>query len=80
MSPGLRRLLLRIEVRPAGRESRCRHNTDHVIAKGEPRFILKGAGPASGEKGYCAACARAMIEDAREQLAVLDDSLARPPA
>jgi hypothetical protein len=66
----IRSVLLRVEVRPAGRAAKCAHDKSHAIAKGEPRFVVKGPGPAAGEKGYCRDCARAMLARAR---AVLDE-------
>lgn len=66
-------LLLRIEVREAGRQAHCGHDRGHVIAKGELRFVVRNPGPAGGEKGYCAACGVAMVEAARREL----DAIAR---
>jgi hypothetical protein len=64
-----RSLLHRIEVRPAGRLSRCARNRRHEILRGEPRFVIKNAGPAGGEKGYCVACGNEMLDAAESQLA-----------
>lgn len=60
--PKRRSLLLRIEVRPAGRLSKCAHNRKHAIKKGELRFVVRESGPASGEQGYCLACAKEMLD------------------
>lgn len=69
MSPRrYRSLLLKIEVREAGRQAQCRHERSHLIKKGEPRFIVRNPGPAGGEKGYCADCGAAMLESARREL------------
>lgn len=57
-----RSLLLRIEIRPAGRLSKCTHNRKHAIRKGELRFVVRESGPASGEHGYCIACAKEMLD------------------
>ncbi|MDQ3092029.1 MAG: hypothetical protein M3R46_10310 [Actinomycetota bacterium] len=65
---GFKSLLLKFEVRSAGRKSRCSHNKNHEILKGEPRVVVKAPGVATPEKGYCAVCGRAMIERAREAL------------
>jgi hypothetical protein len=62
-------LLQRVTVRPAGKKSYCSHNAKHVIAKGEPRVIVKAPGIATPEKGYCAACGLAMIAQAEQQVA-----------
>ena len=62
-------LLLGLTVRPAGKKSYCSHNSNHVIAKGEPRFIVKAPGIATPEKGYCAACGISMIAHAESELA-----------
>jgi hypothetical protein len=66
----LRGILLRLEVRPAGRRCGCKHNGRHSIVKGQARMIVKEPGIATGEDGYCADCSLAMIEQAR---AVLDE-------
>lgn len=70
-----RSILLRLEVRPAGRASKCAHNKNHAIPKGQLRFILRNPGPAEGEKGYCKRCAKAMIKKARTGLDDLDAEL-----
>ncbi len=76
MSPRRRRsLLLRIEVREAGRQAQCRHDRSHLIAKGEARFIVRNPGPAGGEKGYCAECGAAMVELARQVLDEIERQL-----
>ena len=72
-----RSLLHRIEVRPAGRLSHCARNRQHEILKGEPRFIIKDAGPAGGEKGYCVACGNKMVDSAESQLADLRGPLSQ---
>jgi hypothetical protein len=43
-----------------------------VIAKGAPRLVVKERTIAAGEKGYCAACAGAMITKARNDLDALE--------
>ena len=68
-------ILQRLEVRPAGRLSRCSHKKSHAIRKGEPRFVVRAPGPAAGEKGYCAACAIQMIDKAQADLATLKGEL-----
>ena len=70
-----RSLLLRIEIRPAGRLSRCAHNQAHEIRKGELRFVVKDPGPAGAEKGYCATCAQEMLEGLERQLRDLRQQL-----
>ncbi len=71
----LRSILLRLEVRPAGRASKCARNKAHAIAKGQPRFVVRNHGPAQGEKGYCRRCAAAMINQAHADLEVLEAGL-----
>jgi len=73
----IKSVLQRLEVRPAGRLSHCSHKKSHEIRKGEPRFVVKARGPAAGEKGYCAACAKAMIEKAQDDLNQLDSKLSQ---
>ena len=63
-----RSLLLRVEVRRAGRLAHCAHNRSHEIRKGELRFVVRDPGPAGGEKGYCADCAREMVGASEAQL------------
>jgi len=64
-------LLLRIEVRAAGKKCHCAHNAKHVILKGEPRVVVKAPGIATPEKGYCGVCGSAMIKRAESELAGL---------
>jgi hypothetical protein len=71
----IKSVLQRLEVRPAGRLSHCSHKKSHEIRKGEPRFLVKARGPAAGEKGYCAVCAREMIEKAHDDLNQLEADL-----
>lgn len=66
-----RSILLRVEVRPAGRLAHCARNKQHDIRKGEPRFVVRAPGPAGGEKGYCAVCATTMLEAAEKELSAL---------
>lgn len=73
--PARKSILLRIDVREAGRLSRCKHNRNHAIAKGELRFVVKEPGPGTPEHGYCAVCATQMVADAEEKLASLRASL-----
>jgi hypothetical protein len=70
-------VLLRLEVRPAGRLSHCSHEKSHEIRKGELRFVVKVPGVATGEKGYCAACATEMIDKAQGDLARLRSELSQ---
>lgn len=70
-------MLLRLEVRPAGRLSHCSHEKSHEIRKGELRFVVKVPGVATGEKGYCAACATEMIDKAQGDLARLRSELSQ---
>ena len=74
----VRSLLLRAEVRPAGRLCTCARNKSHVITKGAPRLAVKERTIAAGEKGYCASCAAAMIAKARGELEMLERGL--PPS
>jgi uncharacterized Zn-binding protein involved in type VI secretion len=69
-------LLLRVDVRPAGRRCNCAHNPKHVISKGEPRVVVKAPGIATPEKGYCAACGLAMIKSAEDELQALQSRVA----
>jgi hypothetical protein len=64
-------LLLRVEVRPAGKLSHCKHNKKHDITKGQPRLAVKEPGPGTPERGYCEVCAREMIAQAEARLSEL---------
>jgi hypothetical protein len=71
-----RSILLKLEVRPAGRASKCAHNPkSHAIAQGQDRFVIRNPGFAQGEKGYCKRCAKAMIREARKELDALEARL-----
>jgi hypothetical protein len=72
-------LLLRVDVRPAGRKCQCAHSAKHVILKGEPRVVVKAPGIATPEKGYCGACGAAMIKRAENDLAALRSHLSAEP-
>ncbi len=63
-----RSILLGLEVRPAGRSCNCKHNKTHRIQMGELRFVVKNAGAAAGENGYCRSCAEVMITEAQQSL------------
>lgn len=77
--PGkVRNILLNIEVRPAGRRCKCSHDKRHQILKGEARVVIKNSG-APGDKGYCAACGRAMVTAAKRELAQLENALGMTP-
>ncbi|MDP9302112.1 MAG: hypothetical protein M3P43_14655 [Actinomycetota bacterium] len=71
----IRSILLRLEVRPAGRAAKCARNKAHAIAKGQARFVVRNYGPAQGEKGYCRRCALTMINRAHADLEALEDDL-----
>lgn len=71
MAGPVRSLLLRLEVRDAGRRSSCARDRGHVIHKGNVRFVVRDRGPAAGEKGYCAVCALEMLGKAQNDLSLL---------
>lgn len=74
--PGRTRSLLpRVEVRAAGKLSRCHHDKRHEIQKGETRVVVRNPGPAAGEYGYCIDCALAMLRLARHQIDELESAL-----
>lgn len=70
----VKRVLLKVEIRPAGRKCTCSHNALHIIRKGEIRFVVKPPG-IGGDKGYCATCAHAMLAVARKELDDLEEQL-----
>jgi len=69
--PAHRSLLLRVEVRQAGKLCHCKHNKKHDIAKGHARLVVKEPGPGTPERGYCALCAAEMLDLAEASLSVL---------
>jgi hypothetical protein len=75
MSGATRSILLRLEVKPAGRAAKCAHDKTHTIAKGQLRFVVRNTGPAQGEKGYCKKCAKAMLKLAHTNLGGLEADL-----
>lgn len=68
-------LLLRVDVREAGRLCYCKHSKQHAIPKGEQRLVVKDPGPAAGEHGYCTACAQEMLQQAEQRLLELRATL-----
>ena len=64
-------VLMRLDIRPAGKLCHCKHDRAHMIARGEPRLIVKAPGPGSPELGYCSHCAEAMLEKATNQISEL---------
>jgi hypothetical protein len=82
--PGqVRSLLLQVDIRPARRLSHCKRDKRHVIQRGEMRFVVRNAGPAGGEYGYCLECAQAILDKAKRELGRLEElitSEGRAPA
>jgi hypothetical protein len=68
-------ILLRVEVRPAGRRCQCKHSRSHQIAKGQPRLAIKEPGPGTPETGYCRDCALIMLDRAAEVIDTLRGQL-----
>jgi hypothetical protein len=73
--PAHKSVLLRLDLRPARKLCRCKHNRTHTITKGDLRLVVKEPGPATPEYGYCTACAEEMLAKAEAQLAELRASL-----
>lgn len=73
--PATRSVLLKLDVRTAGRLSRCSRNKNHAIQKGETRFVVKEPGPGTPEQGYCGECATTMLEKAAADIALLQEEL-----
>jgi hypothetical protein len=63
----IRSLVMPVEIRPAGRLSKCSHNKKHAIPKGDTRFVVANAS-GMGEKGYCATCGYAMLDFAEDKI------------
>lgn len=78
MGGRVRNVLLRLEVRPAGKLSRCKHDQRHTISKGELRLIVKDPGALGSEAGYCSSCGLAMLEAARVALEAYTRQLSTP--
>lgn len=70
-----RSILLRVDIRPAGRRCSCKRNPSHTIVKGALRFVLKEPGPAAPERTYCADCGLEMVTAAIERLRILERNL-----
>ncbi len=75
-----RNVLLPMEVRIAGKRCTCKRDSAHIIHKGEVRLVVRDPGPAGGEKGYCGACGRAMLDRACQELQLLGTALGVGPA
>lgn len=69
-------VLLRLDVRPAGKLSHCTRNKKHEIKKDETRFLVKEPGPGTPERGYCATCALEMLDKAINDATALRDQVA----
>ena len=78
MAGVVRRLVLGVEIKPGGKRCACYRDDRHLIFKGQLRFVVKNAG-GPGEKGYCAACGKTMVEAARRRLNELDAALVNRP-
>lgn len=74
-----RNVILPIEVKPAKKLCRCSHDKKHVITKASIRVVVKEPS-GMGEKGYCAACGRAMLVAARQRLDELQAALEPLPS
>ena len=68
-------VLLKLEVRPAGRKCYCAHSKKHEIVKGEPRLVVKAPGVATPEKGYCSDCGAKMLDKGQDALRLLAEEL-----
>lgn len=73
--PAHKNVLLRLDVRRAGKLCYCRHDKKHAITKGELRFVVREPGPAQRDYGYCAKCALEMLDQAEDELAELRSEL-----
>jgi hypothetical protein len=74
--PGpVRSLLLRLEVRPAGRRCDCAKGCGTTMHKGDLRFVVKERGMAASEKGYCPSCASTMLTKSIAELHTLQGEL-----
>lgn len=68
---GSQRSLLRsIKFGTAQRLHKCKSNSKHVLAKGDPMLVIKID---RNVYHYCGACALAFIATARSRLAELED-------
>lgn len=73
--PAHKSVLLRLDVRRAGKLCYCRRNKKHAITKGDLRFVVREPGPAQRDYGYCANCALEMLDQAEQRLAELRSEL-----
>lgn len=65
--PGDKTLLSAIQIRSSGKLHHCRRDKSHLLAKGQPVFIVRED---RDERHYCVPCGKRFIMKAR---LVLDD-------
>lgn len=75
-----RTVLLRLTVKTAERTRKCSRSKAHSVRPGEKILLVREPGPAAGNKGYCSACAAAMLSAAHDALNELHEALHIPPA
>ena len=71
--PRRRSLISTVEVNHAQRKHPCRHDTAHILSKGDVRLTVKEEGRPFN---YCAPCALAMVEEGIARLQHLKAALA----
>jgi len=75
MARAPRTVLLRLTVKTAERTRKCSRNKGHTVRPGEKILLVREPGPAAGSKGYCSACAAAMLAAAHDALEELHQAL-----
>lgn len=73
-----RTVLLRLTIKTAERTRKCSRSKAHSVRPGEKILLVREPGPAAGNKGYCSACAVAMLAAAHDALDELHETLQIP--
>lgn len=68
-------VLVGVRVVEAGRSRKCYHAPDHTISKGDICLEVKDR---MAWKGYCADCARAMLQHGAHQIGLLQGQCETP--
>ena len=68
----MKNLILKCEISEAQRKHSCKHNSQHVILKGDLRLTLTLNDGRSTKVNYCKNCALKMIKQAQDELSKLE--------
>lgn len=73
----IRKLILHCEVETAQRKHYCKHNSKHILSKGDLRLTLVLNDGRGTKVHYCKECALKMIENAQNELKKLETKLTK---